>query len=209
MSGARLIRDIAAEHPDTDWTFEYSPESFSATEPDFALEICEAVLAVWQPTPEQGHSQPAGDGGNGGDQMSMPIRSSGFAVISVGASPVLISVHPHNDRGAAVAAAELALLAGADRVEGTLFGNGERTGNVDIVTLALNLFAGIDLAWICLTSMLWCVAPSIATRFRCIRVIPTPVNWCSLPFWFAPGRDQERIGRQRRAELVGCAVLAD
>ena len=145
VSGARLIRDIAAEHPDTDWTFEYSPESFSATEPDFALEICEAVLAVWQPTPERKVilNLPATV------EMATPNvhadQIEWFCRHLSRRDAVLISVHPHNDRGAAVAAAELALLAGADRVEGTLFGNGERTGNVDIVTLALNLFTqGID-----------------------------------------------------------------
>lgn len=145
VSGARLIRDIAADHPDTDWTFEYSPESFSATEPDFALEICEAVLAVWQPTPERKVilNLPATV------EMATPNvhadQIEWFCRHLSRRDAVLISVHPHNDRGAAVAAAELALLAGADRVEGTLFGNGERTGNVDIVTLALNLFTqGID-----------------------------------------------------------------
>ena len=145
VSGARLIRDIAAEHPDTDWTFEYSPESFSATEPDFALEICEAVLAVWQPTPEHKVilNLPATV------EMATPNvhadQIEWFCRHLSQRDAVLISVHPHNDRGAAVAAAELALLAGADRVEGTLFGNGERTGNVDIITLALNLFTqGID-----------------------------------------------------------------
>ncbi len=145
VSGARLIRDIAAEHPDTDWTFEYSPESFSATELDFALEICEAVLAVWQPTPERKVilNLPATV------EMATPNvhadQIEWFCRHLSQRDAVLISVHPHNDRGAAVAAAELALLAGADRVEGTLFGNGERTGNVDIVTLALNLFTqGID-----------------------------------------------------------------
>ncbi|MCC6134575.1 MAG: 2-isopropylmalate synthase [Candidatus Contendobacter sp.] len=145
VNGARLIRDIAAEHPDTDWTFEYSPESFSATELDFALEVCEAVVAVWQPTPERKAilNLPATV------EMATPNvhadQIEWFCRHLSRRDAVLISVHPHNDRGAAVAAAELALLAGADRVEGTLFGNGERTGNVDIVALALNLFTqGID-----------------------------------------------------------------
>lgn len=140
VNGARLIRDIAAEHPATDWTFEYSPESFSATELDFALEVCEAVIAVWQPTPERKVilNLPATV------EMATPNvhadQIEWFCRHLSRRDAVLISVHPHNDRGAAVAAAELALLAGADRVEGTLFGNGERTGNVDIVALALNLF---------------------------------------------------------------------
>ena len=145
VSGARLMREIAAEYPDTDWTFEYSPESFSATELDFALEVCEAVVEVWQPTPARKVilNLPATV------EMATPNvhadQIEWFCRHLSRRDSVLISVHPHNDRGTAVAAAELALLAGADRVEGTLFGNGERTGNVDIVTLALNLFTqGID-----------------------------------------------------------------
>ena len=145
VTGARLMREIATEHPDTEWTFEYSPESFSATELDFALEVCEAVIDVWQPTPERKVilNLPAtvemATPNVHADQIEWFCRHLGRR------DAVLVSVHPHNDRGTAVAAAELALLAGADRVEGTLFGNGERTGNVDIVTLALNLFTqGID-----------------------------------------------------------------
>jgi 2-isopropylmalate synthase len=145
VTGARLMRQIAAEYPDTDWTFEYSPESFSATELDFALEVCEAVVEVWQPTPERKVilNLPATV------EMATPNvhadQIEWFCRHLRRRDAVLISVHPHNDRGTAVAAAELALLAGADRVEGTLFGNGERTGNVDIVTLALNLFTqGVD-----------------------------------------------------------------
>ncbi|MDG4549456.1 MAG: 2-isopropylmalate synthase [Candidatus Contendobacter sp.] len=145
VSGARLMREIAAEHPATEWAFEYSPESFSATELDFALEVCEAVVEVWQPTPERKAilNLPATV------EMATPNvhadQIEWFCRHLNRRDSVLISVHPHNDRGTAVAAAELALLAGADRVEGTLFGNGERTGNVDIVTLALNLFTqGID-----------------------------------------------------------------
>ncbi|MFZ1643857.1 MAG: 2-isopropylmalate synthase [Candidatus Contendobacter sp.] len=145
VTGARLMREIAAEHPATEWTFEYSPESFSATELDFALEVCEAVVEVWQPTPERKIilNLPATV------EMATPNvhadQIEWFCRHLRRRDSVLISVHPHNDRGTAVAAAELALLAGADRVEGTLFGNGERTGNVDIVTLALNLFTqGID-----------------------------------------------------------------
>ncbi|MCB1919484.1 MAG: 2-isopropylmalate synthase [Candidatus Competibacteraceae bacterium] len=151
VTGARLMREIATEHPDTEWTFEYSPESFSATELDFALEVCEAVVEVWQPTPEHKviFNLPAtvemATPNVHADQIEWFCRHLSCR------DSVLVSVHPHNDRGTAVAAAELALLAGADRVEGTLFGNGERTGNVDIVTLALNLFTqgvnpGLDLS---------------------------------------------------------------
>ncbi|WP_419759254.1 2-isopropylmalate synthase [Acidisoma sp.] len=140
VSGTKLIKQLTDERPGTIWTYEYSPETFSFTELDFALEVCEAVMDVWQPTPER------------------PIILNLPATVEV-ASPnvyadqiewfcrhmtrrdcAVISVHPHNDRGTGIAAAELALMAGADRVEGCLFGNGERTGNVDIVTMALNLY---------------------------------------------------------------------
>jgi 2-isopropylmalate synthase len=145
VRGARALAVRAAAMPGTDFRFEYSPESFTATEPDFALEICEAVLDVWQPTPQKKVilnlpatvevSTPNGYA----DQIEWFHRHVSRR------DSVVLSVHPHNDRGTAVAAAELALLAGAERIEGTLFGNGERTGNVDLVTLALNLFTqGID-----------------------------------------------------------------
>ena len=143
--GARLFVECAAEQPETAWTFEYSPETFCFTEPDFALEICEAVLDIWQPTPERKVilNLPATV------EMATPNvyadQIEWFCRHLSRRDAVIISVHPHNDRGTAVAAAELALMAGADRVEGCLFGNGERTGNVDLVTLALNLFSqGID-----------------------------------------------------------------
>ena len=142
VQAARCVRDLAAQQPGTDWHFEYSPESFTGTELDFAVEICDAVNEVWQPTPRaQGDPQPAGDGGDGDaehlrgpDRMVRPSHREARL-------RSCCHVHPHNDRGTAVAAAELGVMAGADRVEGTLFGNGERTGNVDIVTLALNLYS--------------------------------------------------------------------
>jgi 2-isopropylmalate synthase len=144
-TGAELIRTLAADHPETQWIFQYSPESFTATELDFALEICEAVNAVWQPTAERKVilNLPAtvemATPNIYADQIEWFARHIGRR------DALILRLHPHNDRGTAVAAAELAMLAGADRVEGTLFGNGERTGNVDIVTLALNLFTqGID-----------------------------------------------------------------
>jgi 2-isopropylmalate synthase len=140
VKGAALIREHAERQTDTQWQFEYSPESFTATELDFAVEICDAVVREWQPTP--------------GGKVILNLPSTvELATPNVYADQiewfsrqvskrdsVIISVHPHNDRGTGVAAAELAMLAGAERVEGTLFGNGERTGNVDIVTLALNLY---------------------------------------------------------------------
>ncbi len=142
---AAQIKALAAQAPETDFTFEYSPESFTGTELDYALEICEAVKAVIQPTPQKKLilNLPATV------EMATPnVHADQFEWFGRNISDrdsVLLSIHPHNDRGTAVAAAELALMAGADRVEGTLFGNGERTGNVDIVTMALNLFTqGVD-----------------------------------------------------------------
>ncbi|MGF1528388.1 MAG: 2-isopropylmalate synthase [Candidatus Competibacterales bacterium] len=144
-NGARLIRQLAAEQTSTQWTFQYSPESFTGTELDYALEICEAVLDVWQPTPQA----PAILNLPATVEMSTPnIHADQIEWFHrrVGRrDAIVLSLHPHNDRGTAVAAAELGLMAGADRVEGTLFGNGERTGNVDLVTLALNLYTqGVD-----------------------------------------------------------------
>ncbi|MBW2415010.1 MAG: 2-isopropylmalate synthase [Deltaproteobacteria bacterium] len=144
VKGAQLCAELAAG-VETDVRFEYSPESFTGTELDFAVEICEAVMDVWQPTRER----PVILNLPSTVEMATPnvyadqIEWFGRHVRDRDA--VVLSVHPHNDRGTAVAAAELALMAGADRVEGTLFGNGERTGNVDVVTLAMNLFSqGID-----------------------------------------------------------------
>ncbi|MCS5873023.1 hypothetical protein LN650_07825 [Klebsiella pneumoniae subsp. pneumoniae] len=141
----RLIRQQCEQQPETRWQYEYSPETFCFTEPEFALEICEAVADVWQPCAERPMivNLPATVEVN--TPTSMPIRSSIFAATSPRRGEVCISVHPHNDRGTGVASAELAVMAGADRVEGCLFGNGERTGNVCLVTLAMNLYSqGID-----------------------------------------------------------------
>jgi 2-isopropylmalate synthase len=145
VEGARLIKSLADEMPESAIVFEYSPESYTGTEPDYAVEICDAVMAAWQPTPERKVilNLPATV------EMSTPnVYADGiewFCRHLPGRDRAIISVHPHNDRGSAVAAAELAVLAGAERVEGTLFGNGERTGNVDLVTLALNLMSqGVD-----------------------------------------------------------------
>ena len=145
VNAAKQVKALADATPGTEFIFEYSPESFTGTELEFALEICEAVKDVIQPTPERRLilNLPATV------EMATPNTYADFFEwfgrhIS-DRSSVILSVHPHNDRGTAVAAAELALMAGADRVEGTLFGNGERTGNVDIVTMALNLFTqGVD-----------------------------------------------------------------
>jgi len=143
--GAEIVAEYAARQTDTDWLFEYSPESFTGTELDYAVAVCDAVTDIWQPTPERPVilNLPATV------EMSTPnVHADQIEWMSRNLSrrdSVALSLHPHNDRGCAVAATELGLLAGADRVEGTLFGNGERTGNVDIVTLALNLFSqGVD-----------------------------------------------------------------
>ncbi len=145
ISGVTAMLEESLKQPETDWTFEYSPETFCFTEPDFALEICERVLDVWQPTAER----PAILNLPATVEVAMPNvyadQIEWFCRHISRRDAVIISVHPHNDRGTAVASAEQALLAGADRVEGCLFGNGERTGNVDLVTLALNLYTqGID-----------------------------------------------------------------
>jgi 2-isopropylmalate synthase len=145
VRGATVVRELALRQADTDWTFEYSPESFTGTELDFAVEICNAVTAVWEPTAHHKAilNLPATV------EMATPNvyadQIEWFSRHVARRDAIIVSVHPHNDRGTAVAAAELALMAGAERVEGTLFGNGERTGNVDVVTLALNLYSqGID-----------------------------------------------------------------
>lgn len=143
--GATKVKHEAGKYPETDWSFQYSPESFSGTEVDFAVEVCNAVIDVWQPTPEKKIilNLPATV------ESSMPNvfadQIEWFCDNVNQRDAVLISIHTHNDRGCGVAAAEMAILAGADRIEGTLLGNGERTGNMDIVTMAMNLYSqGID-----------------------------------------------------------------
>ena len=140
VDSVMLVKQLAAEQPGTEFVLQYSPETFTATELDFAREVCDAVVAAWDPQP--------------GEKVILNLPATvEVAMPNVYADQVewmhrhlarreqiVLSVHPHNDRGTAVAAAELAMLAGADRVEGCLFGNGERTGNVDVVTLALNMY---------------------------------------------------------------------
>ncbi len=145
VNAARLCRKFESSVPGTEIRYEYSPESFTGTEPDFAVEICEAVMAVIEPTPERPIiiNLPNTVEMYGPNIYADVIEWFGRSIANRDA--IILSLHPHNDRGTAVAAAELAVLAGADRVEGTLFGNGERTGNVDVVTLAMNLFSqGVD-----------------------------------------------------------------
>ena len=144
VSGAKLCKEYREKY-EGNFRFEYSPESFTGTEPEFALAVCNAVLDVWQPTPEDKViiNLPVTV------QLSMPhVYANQIAYMCENLKyreNVIVSLHPHNDRGCAVADTEMGLLAGAERVEGTLFGNGERTGNVDIITLALNMYSqGIE-----------------------------------------------------------------
>ena len=145
VNGAKICRKLEETIPDTAVRYEYSPESFTLTEPDYAIEVCEAVMDVIEPTPERPII------------LNLPATVECYSPNVYGdviewfcrtikqRSSVVVSLHPHNDRGCAVAAAEFGVMAGADRVEGTLFGNGERTGNVDVVNLAMNLFSnGVD-----------------------------------------------------------------
>jgi len=145
VRGAECVRREAERRPDTHWIFQYSPESFTGTELDYAVEVCDAVNAVWQPTPQHKSiiNLPATV------EMATPNvyadQIEWFLRHVHDRDSIILSLHPHNDRGTGVAAAELGVMAGADRVEGTLFGNGERTGNVDVVTLAMNLYTqGVD-----------------------------------------------------------------
>ncbi|MBF7731157.1 2-isopropylmalate synthase [Pseudomonas sp. N040] len=145
VNAAQIIQRLAAANPQTDWRFEYSPEVFSSTETEFAVEVCNAVIGVFQPTPAHKlilnlpATIEAATPNIYADQIEWFCRHINRR------DSVLISLHTHNDRGTGVAATELGLMAGADRVEGCLFGNGERTGNVDLVTVALNLYTqGVD-----------------------------------------------------------------
>ena len=141
MQGAKWVEQYAAKHPNTEWVFQYSPESFTGTELDYAVDVCDAVINVWQP--ENGReviiNLPSTV------EMSTPNvfadQVEYFCRHLAKREHVRISLHTHNDRGCAVAAAELGLMAGADRVEGTLMGNGERTGNTDLIAMAMNLYS--------------------------------------------------------------------
>ena len=140
INGAKKIKDLALQNPDTDWRFEYSPESFTGTELEYAAEVCDAVVEILREVsnhkiiinlPATVEMSTPNIYGDQIEWMNENLKNR---------DDICLSLHPHNDRGTAVAASEFGLMAGADRVEGTLFGNGERTGNVDIVTLALNMF---------------------------------------------------------------------
>jgi 2-isopropylmalate synthase len=144
-SATRIIKDLLPTLPGTDVTFQYSPESFALTEVDFALEICEAVVDVWQPTPDKKIILNLPETVEIATPNVYADQIEWFCRHLRNRETAIISVHTHNDRGTGVATTELGLLAGAERVEGTLFGNGERTGNVDIITVALNMYMqGVD-----------------------------------------------------------------
>ena len=145
VNGTKLIRELTDALPDTQWQLEFSPETFVLTEPDYALEVCEAVAKAWGASAKRKIilnlplTVEAGTPNTHADQIEWFCRHLSHREMAI------VSLHTHNDRGTGVAATELGLLAGADRVEGTLFGNGERTGNLDIVTVALNMFShGVD-----------------------------------------------------------------
>ena len=141
VKGAQCVKEYAAKHPETEWVFQYSPESFTGTETDFAVEVCDAVIDVWQPTPENKCiiNLPATV------EVTTPNRFADqieyFCRKVKNRDSIIVSLHTHNDRGCGVAAAELGLMAGADRIEGTLLGNGERTGNMCVVTMAMNMYS--------------------------------------------------------------------
>lgn len=145
VDGATCVKEHAKKHPETEWVFQYSPESFTGTEIDYAIEVVDAVVDVWQPTPDNKViiNLPATV------EVSTPNRYADqieyFCRNVNKRDCMFVSLHTHNDRGCGVAAAELGIMAGADRIEGTLLGNGERTGNMDIVTMAMNIYSqGID-----------------------------------------------------------------
>ena len=191
--GARLIDEYAQKSPETNFMFEYSPESFTGTEMEFALDICNAVIDIWQPRPERKViiNLPATV------EMSMPhVYASQIEYMSNNLryrDNVIVSLHPHNDRGTAVADCELGLLAGADRIEGTLFGNGERTGNADIVTVAMNMYShGVD-PQLDLTNM-----PYIAEmyeKFTDLKVNPRQPYGGKLVFAAFSGSHQDAIAK--------------
>lgn len=144
-NGAQKVKDEAAKRPDGNWRFQYSPESFSSTEVEFAIEVCNAVIEVWQPTAENKAiiNLPATVESATPNVFADQVEF--FCDNVIQRENLIISLHTHNDRGCAIAAAELGMMAGADRIEGTLMGNGERTGNMDNVTLTMNLYSqGID-----------------------------------------------------------------
>jgi 2-isopropylmalate synthase len=201
VNGATIVKRIANQFPETDWIFQYSPESFTGTEMDYALEVCEAVIDVWKPTSDKKIiiNLPATVESSTpnvyADQIEWIHRNIKCR------EALILSVHPHNDRGTAVAAAELGLMAGAQRIEGTLFGNGERTGNVDLVCVALNLYSqgihpGLELS--SLASIVDCVE-------ECTQLEVHPRHPYAGDFVFTAfsGSHQDAIRKGLLAQSVG------
>ena len=183
VAGATEVKRCAELAPETEWVFQYSPESFTGTEMDFAVEVCDAVNAVWQPTPEN----PAIINLPATVEMATPNiyadQIEYFCRKLKNRDSVIISLHTHNDRASAVAAAELAVMAGAQRVEGTLLGNGERTGNMDIVIMAMNRTVRASTrSLICMTWIALFRWSENARRLTCTRVRPTRAIWFLLRF---------------------------
>ena len=179
--GARLVKQLSQEY-EGNFLFEYSPESFTGTEPDYALEVCNAVIDIMEPTPDRPMiiNLPVTV------EMSMPhVYASQIEYCSKhlhSRDSVILSTHPHNDRGTGVACAELAVLAGAQRIECCLFGNGERTGNVDAITLALNMYShGVDPKLDFSDMPAICEVYERVTRCTSMSGPPTPGSWCSRP----------------------------
>ncbi len=179
----RLLRELTDQHPETEWVLQYSPETFCMAELEVSLRMCNTAIRTW----DAGPGRPI--------IINLPTTVE-VATANVFADQiewmhkrlerrdqVTLSVHPHNDRGTGVACAEQALLAGAQRVEGCLFGNGERSGNLDLVTLALNLYTQASApGWTSPISRQWPGLPRNARRYRSIRAIPMSATWCSPPF---------------------------
>ncbi len=209
VRGAEAVREHALRERDTEWVFQYSPESFTGTELDFAVEICDAVNAVWEPTPQHRSilNLPAtvemATPNVYADQIEWFLRHIGRR------DSLILSVHPHNDRGTAVAAAELAVMAGAQRIEGTLFGNGERTGNVDIVTLALNLYSqGVDpeLGFLPISTRQH-AAPKPAINCPSIRATPMWAIWCSPRFQVPIKMRSKRVLPREARRISGTFLI--
>jgi isopropylmalate/homocitrate/citramalate synthase len=170
VNGTKLIKELVPTVPETEVILQYSPESFTGTELEYAVEICEAVMDAWGPTPERKmiFNLPATV------EMATPNifadQIEWFGRKIKDRDCFILSIHPHNDRGTGVAAAELAMMAGAERVEGTLLGNGERTGNVDVVNLALNMLTGRRSGWNPRHREV--IQAYSITSYRCIPAIP-------------------------------------
>ena len=199
VDGAKLLKQLTDE-AEAKYRFEYSPESFSGTEPEYALEVCNAVLGVWKPTADRKAIINIPTTVENAMPHVFAQQAEYISKNLLYRENVVLSLHPHNDRGCAVATAEMGVLAGADRVEGTLFGNGERTGNADIVTIAMNLYSqGVDpqLDFTCM--------PEICekyTSFTQMQVSPRQPYGGSLVFAAFSGSHQDAIakGMQWRKE---------